>query len=580
MDGGSETEDRRGRVLRAESGELSRKLQGSSSVSPFDERLEIPVGKRTKKYRFFEILPGALSWSILFLPIILTLVDETSRLAAIFILFFMMSWFYRAIGMAFRTVQGYNRMKESARIDWQQWLKDLNQPEKAIDRLASKKKALKSSGRIHLANLREYAADGDLHDIKPDDIVHLLILPMWKESYEVVAPTIQSLLDSKYDPKKIVLVITHEERGGEEPKATAQRLVEEFGSRFKYATTTMHIDQPLEVVGKGGNVTWAARKIQPYFKKEKIAPQNVLVTTLDADNRPHPDYFAHLTYSYILTKDRKHHSYQPLALYTNNIWDVPAPMRVLAAGNSFFTITQSVRPHLLRNFSSHAQSMDALIETDWWSVRTVVEDGHQFWRSYFAFKGNHEVVPIYSPIYQDAVLSDTYRATLKDQFIQVRRWAYGASDIPYIANLGFVKKSERIVPMGRFLPKFFRLLDTHVSWATVALLLLLAARIPLLIGPEANKSIIAHQLPVIASYAQTLALGGLFIAIFLSMKLLPPRPEKYKRHRSIGMLLQWILLPVTSIAYGTCAGLYSQTRLMIGKYMEKFDLTHKGIKRS
>jgi cellulose synthase/poly-beta-1,6-N-acetylglucosamine synthase-like glycosyltransferase len=376
----------------------------------------------------------------------------------------------------------------------------------------------------------------------------------------------------------LILVVAHEARGGEVPEATAKRLVAEFGEQFYYATTTKHIDLPNEVVGKGGNVTWAAREIQPYFKKAGIAAKNVLVTTLDADNRPHPDYFAHLTYSYILTNDRKHHSYQPLALYTNNIWDVPAAMRVLAVGNSFFTITQSVRPHLLRNFSSHAQSMDALIETDWWSVRTVVEDGHQFWRSYFAFKGNHQVVPLYSPIYQDAVLSDTYRETLKAQFIQVRRWAYGASDIPYIANLGFVKKSKRIVPMKNFLPMFFRLLDTHVSWATVSLLLLLAARIPLLIGPEANKSIVAHQLPIIASYAQTLALGGLIIAIFLSMKLLPPRPAKYKRRRTFFMLIQWVLLPVTSIAYGSFAGLYSQTRLMLGKYLDKFDLTHKGIK--
>jgi hypothetical protein len=198
--------------------------------------------------------------------------------------------------------------------------------------------------------------------------------------------------------------------------------------------------------------------------------------------------------------------------------------------NSFFTITQSVRPHLLRNFSSHAQSLDALIETDFWSVRTVVEDGHQFWRSYFAFGGNHQVIPIYSPTYQDAVLSDNYRTTLKDQFTQVRRWAYGASDIAYIANLGLRSKKSRVVPFWDITFKFIRLVDTHVSWATVALLLLLAARIPLMIGPSANKSIVAHQLPVIASYAQSLAMIGLFISIFLSLKLLPKRPERYKKH--------------------------------------------------
>lgn len=549
-------------------------------MNKFPAELEIPVGKRTLKYRLFEILPGALSWLILLLPVILTFLDRSSRLAAVFILFFMMSWFYRAVGIAFRTVQGYHRMQESAKVPWRTWLEELEKPEDAINALLKKKKgSTQRRERLHLENLRAYAADGDLHDIKPGQLFQLVIVPMWKESYEVVAPTIQSLLDSHYNPEQIILVIAYEARGGEEPVKTAKRLLDDFGNKFLYATSFQHIDGPNEVVGKGGNVTWAARQILPYFAKNKIDPKYVLVTTLDADNRPHLDYFAHLSYSYILTKDRKHHSYQPLAVYTNNIWDVPAPMRVLAVGNSFFTITQSVRPHLLRNFSSHAQSLDALIETDFWSTRTIVEDGHQFWRSYFAFKGNHHVVPIYSPTYQDAVLSDTYRQTLKAQFIQVRRWAYGASDIPYIANLGFRTKKNRIVPLFNFLPKFFRLLDTHVSWATVALLLLLAARVPLLVGPQANKSIVAHQLPIIASYAQTLALAGLFIAIFLSMKLLPPRPARYKRHRSFLMVIQWVLLPLTSIIYGSCAGLYSQTRLMIGKYLDKFDLTHKGIKK-
>lgn len=547
-------------------------------MNKFPEALEIPIGKRTKKYRFFEILPGFLSWFILFLPIILSLLDKSARLAAIFILFFMMGWFYRSIGIVFRTLQGYKRMKDSEKVPWQQWLADLDAPETAVDRLTNTKKALTWRQRSHLNNLRAYVADGDLHDIKPEDLIQLVIIPMWKESYEVVAPTIQSLLDSKYDSKQIILVITHEQRGGDTPAVTAQKLLKNFGSKFLYATTTMHIDQPNEIIGKGGNVTWAARQLLKYFEERKINFKNVMVTTLDSDNRLHPNYFAHLSYSYILTKDRKHCSYQPLALYTNNIWDVPAAMRVLAVGNSFFTITQSVRPHLLRNFSSHAQSLDALVETDFWSTRTIVEDGHQFWRSYFTFKGNHQVVPIYAPTYQDAVLSDTYKATLKAQFVQVQRWAYGASDIPYIANLGFRRKKNRIVPMRNFLPKFFRLLDTHVSWATVALLLLLAARIPLLVGRQADKSIVAHQLPIIASYAQTIALGGLIIAIFFSMKLLPPRPPRYKKHRSFLMLIQWVLLPVTSIVYGSFAGLNSQTHLMLGRYLDKFNLTHKAVK--
>lgn len=540
---------------------------------------EIPIGKRTLKYRFFEILPGLLSWSILLLPIILSFVDPTSRFAAIFILFFMFSWFYRAMGMAFRTIQGYRRMKVSNNIiDWPLWLRDLENPKEATERLRSIAKPSKEE-LAHLDNLTSYIEDNELNNLKPSDIIQWVIVPMWKESYEVVAPTLESIADSLYDNKQVIVTVAYEERGGDIPEATSKQLVKDFKEKFHFISAISHPgDLPNEVVGKGGNITWASQQMMPYFDQHKINHNRVIVTTLDADNRPHPDYLAHLAYSYILTHERKYRSFQPLAVYTNNIWDVPAPMRVLAVGNSFFTIVQSVRPHLLRNFSSHAQGLDALVETKFWSTRTVVEDGHQFWRSYFAFKGNHEVIPVYTPIYQDAVLSDTYKATLKAQFVQIQRWAYGASDIPYIANLGFRRKKTRPVPLWDFVQKFARLLDTHVSWGTAALLLLLAARIPLFLGTHETRSIVAHQLPVIASWVQTIALGGLFMSIFLSMKLLPPRPARYKRRRTFMMLLQWVLLPFTSIIYGTCAALYSQTRLMIGKYLDTFALTHKGVK--
>ena len=61
-------------------------------------------------------------------------------------------------------------------------------------------------------------------------------------------------------------------------------------------------------------------------------------------------YFDSATYEFIVRDDRKHFSYQPVSLFLNNIWDVPAPMRVIATGNSFWNIISSMRPHTLRNF--------------------------------------------------------------------------------------------------------------------------------------------------------------------------------------------------------------------------------------
>jgi cytoskeletal protein RodZ len=63
--------------------------------------------------------------------------------------------------------------------------------------------------------------------------------------------------------------------------------------------------------------------------------------------------------------------------------------------------------------------------------------------------------------------------------------------------------------------------------------------------------------------------------IYVSLVTLPPRPARHKRHRSLLMLLQWVLLPVTGIAFGCLAAFNSQTRLMFKRYLSRFDVTEK-----
>jgi hypothetical protein len=76
---------------------------------------------------------------------------------------------------------------------------------------------------------------------------------------------------------------------------------------------------------------------------------------------------------------------------------------------------------------------------------------------------------------------------------------------------------------------------------------------------------------------QRLGIAGLIVSLYVCLVTLPPRPARYKRHRSIFMLTQWVLLPVTSVAYGCTAAFNSQTRLMFKKYLSKFDVTEKAV---
>ena len=530
--------------------------------------IEIPLGKRTRTYRFFEMVPAIISYGAIILLIVLSLINPL--LAAIYLLIVIITTLIKASAIAYHTIIGHRKLQRAQRVDWHERLGQLENPAEHINVTSH---AHGFGYEDHLANLTDIASHPDEYP-KPSEIYNAALIATYNETYDVLQPTIQSLADTTYDKHNLIVVIAYEERGGEATETVVRRLEEEYKNVFKAMILVKHPKNlPNEVTGKGGNITYAGHYLKSWIKKQHIQSSNVIVTTLDSDNRPHSAYFDYLTYEYIVHPDRKNLSYQPVCLFMNNIWDVPAPMRVIATGNSFWNIISSMRPHTLRNFASHSQPMDALEEMNFWSTRTIVEDGHQYWRSYFHFDGNYAVVSIFVPIYQDAVLSSTYVRTLKAQFIQLRRWAYGASDVPYVATRLFSKK--RSAPLMGTLGRFIRLVDSHVSLSSAAILITVGGWVPLLVNSEAARSIAAHQLPEVISGIQRVAMIGLFITIFLAFKMLPPRPLRYKRRRTIGMMLQWLLMPVTSLLYNSASAFTAQTALLLGRYYDKFDVTEK-----
>lgn len=532
--------------------------------------IEIPLGKRTKQYRFFEILPALFSYGAIILLVVLSLVNPF--IAAIYLLLIIITTVVKAVGIAYHTATGRTSMEGAQRVDWHDRLLQLEDAKAALEN-QNEAKETEFKYAEHLSNLEDISASSDNYP-KPSDIYNAVIIAAYNESFEILNPTIQALIDTTYDKKHLIVALAYEERGGDAIEETVQKLQKMYGNQFMAFHTVKHPkDIPGEVRGKGGNITYAGKYLEEWCKKQQIAFDDVIITTLDSDNRAYPSYFDYVTYEYIVRPDRKHLSYQPICLFTNNIWDVPAPMRVVATGNSFWNIISSMRPHTLRNFASHSQPMSALVEMDFWSTRTIVEDGHQYWRSYFHFDGDYSVVPILVPITQDAVLSSTYVRTLKAQFIQLRRWAYGASDVAYVASL--ILRKDRKAPLSGSLARWIRLLDGHVTLACIPLLIALGGWVPLLLNSEAANSIAAHQLPEVISRVQQFALIGLFITVFIAFKMLPPRPERYKKRRNVFMLAQWLLMPVTAVVYSSASAFTSQTALLIGRYFDKFDVTEK-----
>ena len=494
-----------------------------------------------KYKRLFEILPGAIVWFIILFPVALSI--WYPRSLAIFMIFFLCYWLTKIFFMCYRLILGYRNFKQDTKIDWQKKLEELA----PID-------AWKN-------------------------IYHLVIVPTYKEDISILESSIESIVKSSYPMDKVIYVLATEERDKENAEVVARTLQKKYAKELCDFITIMHPkDIPGEVIGKGPNITYAGKKIKEYFEEKNIPFENVIVTTMDSDNRMDKKYLACLTYKFLSDADPIHKSFQPLPMYFNNIWDVPMPMRLIAMGSSFWQLVVATRPSRLRNFSAHAQCLEALVRVEFWSTKTIVEDGHQFWRTYFKFNGRHEVVPMYIPIYQDAVLGDNLKETLVEQYLQKRRWSWGVSDIPYVMEHTIGNKN---IPFVDRWCNALILWEAHISWSTTSIILATSSWLPLALNPDFRNTVLAFNFPTVYSWLVAVAWIGMVTTLIISTLLVPPHRGKKPFKR---ILLDWVLtpiiMPISNIVFSSVPALESQTRLMFGKRLEIFRVTKKSVKRT
>lgn len=444
-------------------------------------------------------------------------------------------WFLRAIEFGYFLVYSYIQYRKILKTDWKEKVKNL--PKKDID---------------------------------ISDVFHLVIIPTYKEPVEVLKESIGALKNANYDTKKIIVCLATEERDAKNGRKNAKILQKEYRNIFFDFIWSEHPqDLPNEIPGKGGNITFAGEKCSERLQELNIPREQVLVTTLDADNKIHPDLFWALSIAYVQEEERHKRSFQPIPLFFNNIWQVPIINRIVALSSGYWHMIESGRPDRLRNFSSHSQPLSALEDMGYWDKTTIVEDGRQYWRSYLHFFGDYEVIPVFLPIYQDAILSDTFFRSLMGQFHQLRRWAWGASDIAYF-TVG-IKENWKKLPKIKTFMQYLRLIEGHYMWATAAMLLTIATPSLHFLWDGFSQSVFGNHLAVILSTIFQAALFGILISIVLTFFVIPAPPKASQR---FGLLFQWILFPIVTICFGTLPALWAQTQLAFGKKMQ-FNVTKK-----
>lgn len=531
--------------------------------------MSIEISYIKNKYNFYYKLFTIIPWIIIIFLLMTLLVwymlflfyfkDENIVSLILFtsfiILFYYVWWIIRWIEFCIFIVFSYFKVKENEKINF----------DKIINN---------ETISTHIE--KNYKKELLWKDILPNQVYHLFIVPTYKEEYFILKDTFEWLLNSKFDHSKILILLAWEEWDKERFLKNKDKLFDEFKEKFWYLSFSVHPKWVFwEMPWKWANIKYSLKKnYKQILEKIKTTPDKVVVTTLDADSIVDRDYLNILTYNYIISEDRKFKSFQPLIFFFNNFWESPFFWKLVWLWNSFFLLFNSVKSFWLRNFSTHAQPLDALIELDFWSSETIVEDWHQYWRSFFWFNWNYECVPIFTKIYQDSNLNKDFFSTANAQYNQMRRWAHWIEDIPYVF-CQYLDKYKNI-NFFRFLYEFWRLFEWIILWWTMHLVLI--AWMILTYIKDINITTYITLWWTISTFAKV-SIIVLIITYFFSIVFIPWNKLESNNNKIYEFIKISLIYPFTIwvvlLLFTWIPALHTHLAITFWRPMKKFNVTEK-----
>lgn len=476
-------------------------------------------------HRALEILPGFTSWNLILFPYWGILVFPVA--VAYFILLFDIYWFYQSLTVAITSSISHLRIEASKRLNW---LKEIE-------------------------NFPDW-----------EKVQHILIIPTYKEPVHILARTLSAIAAQDLPLKQLHVVLAmekEEEKSAREEKVKA--LKKEFAKLFGSFLVTVHELLPGEVAGKSSNERYAALQAKKEIvEKRRFDIKYVTITSSDADHFYHPKHFSCLTYKFLDDPDRYYKIWQPAVMFYQNIWRLPALTRVVNTLSSIWNLSQLPRKDRLVNAQNYSLSFWLLDHVGYWDPGIIPEDYHIFFKSFYKTNGRVEVEAIYLPLIADAPEGKGFFETVKSQYFQYQRWAWGVSDDPYVIKNYFLTDAP-------FWSKTLRLLSLvreHFLWPVNWFIITLGISVPVFLNPAFARTVIGYTLPGLSSIILTFALGFLIVMLIIDSKHRPPRPKGFPAWRAVLLPFEYILMPVCGFLLGSLPGLDAHTRLMLGKYLE------------
>lgn len=492
--------------------------------------------------KILESVPALLVWVTFFVIFSISFIKPLW--AVYFIIVFAVYWIIRLFYMMFWLTQSWITYRAHQKINWMDKVKDL--PKNYLD------------------------------------YYHVITYPTYKEPYEVIERSIQKLLDTDYPKDKIIIALGGESGDKENFEIIAEKIREKFADKFFKFLTTVHYLAPDELQGKGSNVHCMEQNLKKVIDELKIPYEKIIVSCFDIETLPDSQYFAYLTYKYLTHANPTHASYQPLILYNNNVWESDPIIRVVASATTFWLLTDMSRPDRLLTFSSHSMSFKMLVDVGFHDKTIVTEDSRICLQAMVTYNGDYEVVPMFTSLSMDTVYVGNFVKGLKNQYKQMRRWAWGVEHFPWMWNNFFGPNKNSKIPTATRIRFLWNQIEGMYSWATAPLLILVVGRLPLWFASDYDKVTAFYQnAPKTLETLMLIGMIGLVANTIMYALMLPPKPKQFSILNYVIMIAQWAIFPVTMIIFGSIPAIDAQTRLLLGgKWKLGFWVTEKKIKQT
>ncbi|KAJ3410902.1 hypothetical protein HDV05_003033 [Chytridiales sp. JEL 0842] len=360
------------------------------------------------------------------------------------------------------------------------------------------------------------------HDLPYDHLVHVIILPNYKEEVDTLCETLDVLASHEraLTQYKVCLAMEASEQGSEEK---AMELVRLYQDRFREIVFTLHpAGLEGEIRGKSSNVAWASRQMA--MRSGPKAHKYEIITVMDADTCFAADYFTCVGYHYCVASaaERKVMMFSPSTIFDRNASGVNFMVRITDIMWSI-GVMSNLYPASPVKFpcSAYSVSMDLACAVGFWdaSPEAIGEDMHMYLKCFFGTEGKVIIKTIYSPASQCNIEgTGSFWSGVSVRYTQAKRHLWGCLDSAYALRRtlfsiltprlesavsesastlkdkadpngkGWGLKADQQFALSQLLVLFGRLFEAHIALGHFFVMMLLAG---LLIPASENPSPIA-----------------------------------------------------------------------------------------